>query len=106
MALDVYSSRFLAEHGLSGSAVYTAGPGFLLVIRQLDFWINVGAGPSATSYMYGSAGQTIWWNSTGPLSVGTDHWSGRQIINPGESFGVYSDGPADITVSGYVLKLP
>lgn len=101
----VYSTRFLALQGLSGSQSYPCPFGYRLVLRDLDAWY-VGLFDN-TVHLVGSSGQAIWGNGfTGGGTLNYASWRGRQIIEYGESFSVNASQPTDVTVSGYLLLLP
>lgn len=104
MALPVYSTRFIAEVGLNGTRTVVCPANFVLVLRDLDAYANV-TFASRELYLHGSVGQTIYHDAWGEESQHSSQWTGRQIIQPGESFDVTTTDLIDVTVSGYLLTL-
>lgn len=98
--------------GLLGGEGYTVPPGFVAVLRDVDvYWGGGLAFPSV--HVIGSASQTIAeFHPTADANAGlgaqadshTWRWRGRQVVEPGDSFGVNVTGdPCDVSVSGYLL---
>lgn len=100
----IYSTRFLQELGLSGTATYTVPDGFVAVVRDLDAYQDVL--PGGTVFLEGALGQAIW-SETNDAATGKTYqsWRGRQVFQPGETLTVSTDSPWDVTVCGYLLSL-
>ncbi len=101
----VYSVQLAAIVGLDGPATFTVPDGFVWVLRDVDVWY-VGFLTNVV-HLLGSAGQTIWGNAfAGAEQPQYASWRGRQVLNPGQTFGLSSSSATDFTVSGYSLTLP
>lgn len=99
----IYSKNLLSLQGLDGAWTSPAVEvGLVVVLRDVDiYWNGLG---EAGFYLIGEAGQTIWWTGWGVADAGTaKQWRGRQVIEAGQTWGVHTDQPIDVTVSGYVL---
>lgn len=101
----VYSICFIAHQGLNGTDTYVCPEDRVLVIRDLDAYANVTLA-SRELYLLGANGQTIYHDAWGEESQHSSQWSGRQVIEPGQSFSVHTTDLIDVTVSGYLLTLP
>lgn len=89
----VYSTRFL---DLS-TAVYTVADGNLAVVRDIVVYAT---GPATFLVENPAAGVM----AAGSLNSGeVFHWSGRQVVNAGESL-VYNQTASYVMVSGYLLS--
>lgn len=101
----VYSTQFIVEHGLNGTAAFTCPSGLVMVVRDMDIWN--GAGGISSAFLKGGAGQAIWarhW-ATGD-GASHEEWRGRQVILEGQDVSVQTDLAMDVSVSGYLLSLP
>lgn len=103
---QVYSKRFMAEAGASGTP-YTAGPpsGFKWVI--VDISTRAGAAGVALELELDGI-YVIVVNTDGPTGAVLfgGHWSGRQVVEAGETFTAAVSSACDFTISGYELSLP
>ena len=102
---NVYSTAFLESQGLSGSVSFVVAPGKVAVLRDLDVFVPSG-GSGAGVFLIGSAGQTIWAENTIGGAFAWMHWRGRQVVEAGGTVTVTTTGPADVTLSGYLLDAP
>jgi hypothetical protein len=105
LALNVYSTHFWSALGHVGSHDIPGTPGYLMILRDVD--VYNGAGGNASFFLQGGLGQAIWaalWGLGDGRS--SKQWTGRQVIDYPYGASVTSDVPMDITVSGYLLKLP
>jgi hypothetical protein len=109
MARPVYSTRFIQQHGLSGSASFAVPSGYVAVVRDVDTFIGTPVGAN-TLYFHGALGQAIWFTEGTIGQSQYASWRGRQVFEPGETFDVQADvgvlDAYDVTVSGYLLALP
>lgn len=106
MPARVYSRNFVALATSTVGATVVVPAGGLYIVRDIDV---VDASGSANSFVFeGSSSQVIWFQTYtpgGPTS--SFEWRGRQVIEAGDSFRVFSGGgPWHMTVSGYSLTLP
>lgn len=100
---QVYSTRFFAVQGLSGSLTYTVPAGYVASVKHIDVYCNTLGGASFT--FVGSASQTIYWNDFNDTS-GPPYgwWDGMAVFYEGETMTIKSYGhPMDVTISGYLL---
>lgn len=104
-AVPVYSTRFVAEAGFTGSAAFAVPAGYLVVVRDIDVVAFVGTGVTIEAGIGGSA---VFWSLTlnPTITPFWGSWRGRQIINAGEQLVISTDAPADFAASGYLLSLP
>jgi len=104
-ASPVYSYRFLAEAGFTGSAAFLVPDGYRAVVRDIDCVVYTGAGVTIQA---GIGGVTNFWAVTLGVVAVTDTVSfrGRQVLNPGEQLVIATDAAADFVASGYLLSLP
>jgi len=100
----IYSTRFIAEQGLAGIALYTVPLGFVAVVRDIDAY-NGGSLSPEFLFFEGTAGQTIW-KGTGTMDPVNPQWSGRQVFVENEAFSFFTTGTWDVTASGYLLRAP
>lgn len=106
MASSVYSTRFLQARNFLGSQSYTVAAGYRVILRDLDAWASVDI-TEPQILLVGAGGQTIYFHRWGLEDVSSVQWTGRQVINEGESFEVITQvAPADYALSGYVLLGP
>jgi len=105
----IYSTRFIEEHGLTGSASYTVPPGKVAVVRDLDSYIGTPTGLNSL-FLHGAKGQALFWTSADIGQSQYASWRGMQVFYEGEIIEVAADvGIADaydVTVSGYLLTAP
>lgn len=109
MARSVYSTRFIQQHGLSGTASYVVPAGFTAVVRDVDSFIGAPVGLNAL-FLHGAIGQAIWWTQATIGESQYASWRGRQVYLEGETIEVEADvgtfDAYDVTVSGYLLTNP
>lgn len=101
---SVYSVQFAALQGLNGTHTLTVPAGFKAVLRDLDAY-NGGGASSTDLFLIGSAGQTIF-NDSSALQPKNSQWRGRQVLEELETWALRTTGAWDVTVSGYLLTLP
>jgi hypothetical protein len=106
----VYSTQFVAGTGLTATTV-SVGPvpaGEVWILRDVDAYANTGLTSRVDVNVRGSVGQTIAYLEFPPSTQASKQWTGRQVINPGESFGYQIGGldAVDLTISGYRLTTP
>lgn len=103
---NVYSTAFIGEKELSGSAVYTVPTGYVAVVRDCDVF----QGSSSTGVYFqllGGEGQAFFWCSSLPLTAQWFQWTGRHVLNEGATLtALVGSGNPDVSVSGYLLSLP
>jgi hypothetical protein len=99
----VYSVCFIAESGLTGSAVYTVPTGQVAVVRDLDSYVS-SLGSTTLRLVDLQTGGT--WFVDAQLSP-TGHWGswrGRQVFTEGQQFEVNTDVAYDVRLGGYLLS--
>lgn len=75
------------------------------MLRDLDCYY--GGILSASVYLIGNQGQTIWYNGFAANGGGQyASWRGRQVLNAGDGFQLNATEPTDVTLSGYQLTTP
>jgi hypothetical protein len=104
-AVPIYSTRFIAESGFTGSAAFLVPAGYVAVVRDIDCVVYTSAGATIQA---GIGGVTNFWAVTiGVIAVTYwTSWRGRTVLNPGEQLVIGTDAAADFTASGYLLSLP
>jgi hypothetical protein len=105
VATRLYSVRFFAEVGLNGTRAYAVQAGFRAVVRDIDVYASAGFSPKHARF-FNSAGGTIKLFQVDPDTAISSQWTGRQVFEAGELIAVTTDGPMDVTVSGYLLTVP
>lgn len=100
----VYSTRLIAVHDQPAiaPATYLVPPGFTLIIRDIDVYFG-SAISVRTVYARGSATQVFWQATVDINLAGWRQWTGRQVIEAGETFDVFATDVFDVTASGYLL---
>lgn len=102
----LYSTRFIQAQALAFSAVYNVPAGFIAVIRDCSVYNNSGAA-SASVFLEGALGQTIFFAGNGIGTQASHQWTGRQVVEAGETITVaVGSGTWDVSVSGYLLTSP
>lgn len=103
MAYGIYSRRFMLVQGLTTSEYFTCDPGYVLVVRDISGYF--GSEPTAPSVAVDINGAKFFEADTNPLSLGPFHWTGRQVLNPGDTCtATMLNGNCDILISGYALQ--
>lgn len=105
MARPVYSERLAQVLGLSGLELVSIPAGFTAVLRDFDVYWGGGVIRRAV-FLRGAGGQTIFYNSFGDTGGQYASWRGRQVIQAGETFSIFTEDAMDVTLSGYLLTLP
>jgi len=104
-AVPIYSTRFLAEAGFTGSAAFLVPAGYVAVVRDIDSVVYTGAGATIQAGIGGSA--VFWAVTEGVVAVtATNSWRGRVVLNAGEQLVVSTDAAVDFVASGYLLTSP
>lgn len=101
---NVYSVQFYEGRDVS-SATLTVPPGLIWIVRDIDAFFGGGLSGDACNFV-GSLGQTFAYFSYIALISTGFTWRGRQVFNPGQTFGFVSGEGVDVTISGYQLTLP
>jgi len=103
MARAIYSTRFIASSGLSGTASYTVPPGFVAVIRSWTIFHGVELSGIEATLQGPNPVKIAVYQDVG-ASAASDEWTGRTVLYAGESMSVTVEaGNVDTTVSGYLL---
>lgn len=103
--IAVYSTRFIAESGFTGSAAFEVPDGYRAVVRDIDAVCFTSEGPTIEAGIGDSA---VFWAFTYGvvLLVNAQSWRGRVVLNPGEQLVILTNAPLDFVASGYLLSLP
>lgn len=108
MTQPIYSARFIAQAGLSGTgAPVTVPSGFVYVVKQVTIYMDPSFGVSRAFFQDGRSGAALFSSGT---NIGTPLWAGfygALVFEVGDSFHFQvdvsgSDG-ADVYAGGYVL---
>lgn len=106
---NIYSVRFIAVKGLTGTSSYTVPAGMVAIVRDVDTFIGTPTGVNAL-FLHGEHGQAMWWTSATIGQSQYASWRGRQVVEAGLTFDVQASVGAldayDVTVSGYLLDAP
>ena len=101
----VYTTTFLAEKGLTGTAVYTVPAGFVAVVRDIQSYASVTAAASIT--VRGPAGEAVYFFNWPINGQDKDYRTIRVAYTAGQEIqAVANVGPVDavdVTVTGYLL---
>ena len=104
-AVPVYSTRFIAVAGFTGSAAFAVPAGYVAVVRDIDVTVFTGAGATIEAGIGGSA--VFWGYTFGVVPIlAWQSWRGRIVLNAGEQLVLQSDASADMVASCYLLSLP
>jgi hypothetical protein len=105
MAAPVYSTRFLAGHGVTSGSSYVVPVGMVAVVRDLDGYGNMGLGDTARLYLQGHLGQAVAFLDWPSNSESHQEWRGRVVYLAGESVtvNILGGSPIDYYVGGYLL---
>jgi hypothetical protein len=106
----VYSTQFHQERNSTGWTYTNVGT-FVVVVRDIDAFFGGGIVGGAANFV-GTEGQTFAYFPFTGLDSAVFSWRGRQVFNPGDTFGMTTSsgtglGPApgvDVMVSGYLLS--
>ena len=107
---QVYSTRLIAKRqsyaGTPLFEVYTVPAGHVLVVVDVECWSFVSPGDYRFRLVV-AAGNVRMLAATGPADGKALQWTGRLVVNAGESIACdcYAGDCAWI-VSGYLLTLP
>jgi hypothetical protein len=105
VASPVYSNRLLAGSGASSYGPIVVADGFVVVIRDL-WWTNVSNDGSGWA-LVDSTGCVMAEDllpTSGFTGNGFGQWTGRQVIEAGDSYFFESDATSiSVRISGYSL---
>lgn len=102
---SVYSVQLYEGRNVNDGSL-TVPDGFIWIVRDIDAFFGGGLDGGACNFI-GSLGQTFAYFSFTGLVSSSFSWRGRQVFNPGQTFGFISDrAGVDVTISGYQLTLP
>lgn len=108
--MSVYSVRLATNIVSAGPVlVYTVPAGIAAVVRDV-LATQVSASSGAFSIFLtvagGASNLRLWtWGSI--PDFGNVHWEGRQVLEPGDTLSVITDGSTwHYSISGYQLSLP
>lgn len=106
MATQVYSTKLLEVHDLSGDTTYTVPDGYRLVIRDIAWWCAAPVDTGSTQFAFGPAGGTfVWWVVDADTTV-MHHEEARYVFDQGDVITWHSDESSDLLVGGYLLTTP
>lgn len=103
--MSVYSTQFFAGNLAAGGAnLYTTPANMTVVVRDIEAY-NSSASPSDFNVGVDVAGLGIPIYLVSQAPSATWHqWSGRAVVNPGQTITAYSGlGGTLLIVSGYLL---
>jgi hypothetical protein len=105
----VYTERFLVVQGASGTNDPAVGPpeGFRWVLRDIEVFCGNQIGTTDWSF-YDHQEQAVFWAGQASEEIRTwAQWTGHMVFDyPGAiSFNIVG-GNADVSMSGYSLRLP
>jgi hypothetical protein len=100
----VYSRLLAIQRSFTGTATLDVAADVVVVIRDVDVYISADLTGAINYRLLGSAGQTIDWAVCDIDTTIVHQWRGRQVMPPGSSWSFVTDGPCDVTISGYVLS--
>ena len=107
MAIPAYSTRFFdVAHASDSIYTYTVGDGLRAVIRELAVGVGVALlGQGITLYLP-SGGRVVYLGSSEATpTFESFYWTGRIVVNAGESFAIgVTGGPIDFYAGGYLLS--
>lgn len=104
--MSVYSTRFFRGSLPTNSldALYTVPAGMTVVLRDIE--MLTAAANDLFNVQIGVSGSTtvVWYLSQLPAST-WHQWSGRVVVDAGETVYAYSGlGAAQLVISGYLLS--
>lgn len=106
MAYPVYSQRFINAVYPPAVVQYEVPAGFRAVVRDIVIW-TIGPVSTEVAYVQIDGGAVIFQVNPPENVSATYHWSGRQVLEPGELLDFYESSEAfTCCVSGYLLTLP
>lgn len=101
MAL-IYSTRFIANPGGPDTVSYTVPSGLVCVLRSINIVVS-GSGQFANLFLTSPEVYVVFFESTAANQTYT--WSGRQVINEGETIESYCSAVGvTLMASGYLLN--
>lgn len=108
---SVYSRRFYAAQGLSGTGTSVVVPvGHVYVVKQVTIYMDPSFGILRAYFQDGASGAALF---SGGQSPGNPEWFGfygQLVFEPGDSFHFQVTGTpgdsADVYAGGYDLSLP
>lgn len=102
----LYSKRLLAANMVAATPYSANVPGDKIwVIRD----ISVGAGGTGLEFVAQGGGISfvqLYLTLASGVAVGTLRWEGRQVLNPGDTLEMFSNGSCAAAISGYELNSP
>jgi len=109
MAAPVYSTRFIAVQGLSGTGGSVTVPsGFVYVVKQITFYMASTFGPMTAFLEDDASGAALF---SGKVNPGTPEWFGffgQLVFESGQAFHMQVDAvpgdSADVYCGGYALE--
>ena len=104
MAIPVYSTRFILEHGATGPHSYLVPAGFVAIIRDVDVTTQPTGGCNILLVVDLAL---LWIVELGLEPQFTyQSWRGRQVVPGGGVMTLDTTDTADYAVSGYLLTSP
>lgn len=109
MARPVYTKQLLCVHNLPTDLPLTTSAGYTTVIRDVSWYADNSTVTSNYYFIYvvtAGGNATIVWFTVGADTTVYFHQECRLVLPAGTTWGVHSDEPSDLIVSGYELALP
>ncbi len=101
----IYSTQLYnaVKVGAFTGTVYTVPAGATVVVTNIDVWYD-DALAGQTSYVVLGACIFLWHTSAG-AEIANQSWSGKQVLNAGQTIAVSSAGIATrYAITGYLLN--
>jgi hypothetical protein len=105
MARQTYSVLIYGAAGVSALVDLAPPAGFKWVIRDIQAYCNAGLSGSRFTFE-GADGQAAVSFVWPPNTTEGFQWSGRIVVESGQTVHLHADDPTDVTISGYALTLP
>jgi hypothetical protein len=104
---QVYSASFAQAAEVEGTQQVVVPAGEVWVLKDASLWCN----QNTTGYrcfLLGYSGQVFFgWEGATAIADNLGLWSGRIVLQAGESFQIYvNSGSWDVSVCGYLLTTP
>lgn len=102
---SVYSASFAQAAALTGTSKVTVPDGQVWVLKDIDVWADSSI-EGAFILFAGYSGQIFYaFECDGTVAGSHDHWTGRIVLQPGQSFEIQVASNAwDVSVCGYSLS--
>lgn len=107
--MSVYSHQFVCEVlSSSNLTLYTVPAGYVVVIRDIEVGDRSGAVNNQSTVFATSGGtiEAVVFSATIPLAYGWTQWTGRAVLNAGQSIGAGVSLAQGLLISGYLLVGP